>query len=68
MMHAHARFATLAAAIAAVVVASGQGRGNPTEWPTAYGDAHDPQHRDAAWHHDDIIEAKVIKSRVENAN
>jgi UPF0716 protein FxsA len=35
---------------------------------TACGDAHDPQNRDAAWHHDEIIEAKVIKSRVENAN
>ena len=39
MMHAYARFAAVAAAFAAVVVASGQGRGNPTEWPTAYGDA-----------------------------
>jgi PQQ-like domain len=34
----HGRFGALAAAIAAVVIAGAQSRGNPTEWPTAYGD------------------------------
>jgi hypothetical protein len=39
MDHRHARFAALAVAVAAAVVAGGQGRGNPTEWPTAQADA-----------------------------
>jgi hypothetical protein len=39
MLHRHARLAALAAAVAAVVVVGSQGRGNPTEWPTAYADA-----------------------------
>ena len=39
MVHRHARFAALAAAIATVVIVGGQGRGNPTEWPTASADA-----------------------------
>jgi hypothetical protein len=39
MVHRHARFGALAAAIAAVVIVGGQGRGNPTEWPTSYADA-----------------------------
>ena len=39
MMHRHARFAALAAAVAAAVTVGGQSRGNPTEWPTAYADA-----------------------------
>jgi hypothetical protein len=39
MVRRHARFAASAFAVAAAVVAGGQGRGNPTEWPTAHGDA-----------------------------
>ncbi|HEU4891153.1 MAG TPA: hypothetical protein VFT47_06360, partial [Vicinamibacterales bacterium] len=39
MVHRHTRFAALAATIAAVVIVSGQSRGNPTEWPTASADA-----------------------------
>ena len=39
MVHPHARFAALAATIAAAVVVGSQGRGNPTEWPTASADA-----------------------------
>jgi UPF0716 protein FxsA len=30
--------------------------------------AHEASYHDASWRHDEIIEAKVIKSRVENAN
>jgi UPF0716 protein FxsA len=30
--------------------------------------SHAPGHHDTSWDHDEIIEAKVIKSRVENAN
>jgi len=33
------RVITVAVTIAAVGIISSQGRGNPTEWPTAYGDA-----------------------------
>ena len=33
------RFIALAAAIAATAIVWSQGRGNPNEWPTAYGDA-----------------------------
>ena len=39
MVQRHTRFAALAAAIATVVIVGGQGRGNPTEWPTAGADA-----------------------------
>ena len=35
----HTRVITVAATIAAVGIISSQGRGNPTEWPTADGDA-----------------------------
>jgi outer membrane protein assembly factor BamB len=35
----HTRSIALAVTIAAAGIAWGQGRGNPTEWPTAYGDA-----------------------------
>jgi hypothetical protein len=39
MIRRHTRFAALAAALAAVASVGGQGRGNPTEWPTANADA-----------------------------
>jgi hypothetical protein len=39
MMHGRARFAALTAVIAAAVIVGSQGRGNPTEWPTASADA-----------------------------
>jgi hypothetical protein len=38
MVHRHGRFSALAA-IAATVIVGAQGRGNPTEWPTAGADA-----------------------------
>ena len=39
MMPRHTRIMALAATIAAAGIVWSQGRGNPTEWPTAYGDA-----------------------------
>jgi hypothetical protein len=40
VLHRHARFAVLCAALATIAIAvGGQGRGNPTEWPTANADA-----------------------------
>jgi hypothetical protein len=39
MLPRHTRFVALAATIAATGIVSGQGRGNPTEWPTASADA-----------------------------
>jgi hypothetical protein len=45
----HTRAIALAAAIAAAGIVWGQGRGNPNEWPTAYGDA---QH--TSWIRNDV--------------
>ena len=39
MRHRHTRSIAVAATIAAAGIVWGQGRGNPNEWPTAYGDA-----------------------------
>src|SRR6476619_7097877 len=39
MMPRHTWFMAVAAIVAAAGIAWSQGRGNPTEWPTAYGDA-----------------------------
>ena len=39
MMPRHTWFMAVAAILAAAGIAWSQGRGNPTEWPTAYGDA-----------------------------
>ena len=49
MMPRHTRSIALAATIAAAGIVWSQGRGNPKEWPTAYGDA---QH--TSWIRNDV--------------
>jgi outer membrane protein assembly factor BamB len=49
MLPRHTRSIALAATIAATGIVWSQGRGNPTEWPTAYGDA---QH--TSWIRNDV--------------
>jgi len=49
MTHRHTRSVALAATIAAAGIVWSQGRGNPNEWPTAYGDA---QH--TSWIRNDV--------------
>jgi hypothetical protein len=48
-MPRHTRSLALAVTIAAAAIVSSQGRGNPSEWPTAYGDA---QH--TSWIRNDV--------------